>query len=402
MGPEDIIIYRGTNMIGEVDWKNKEIETFICYRSSGKWVGAAILAAMEREKEWDYERVWYSQKQGAGNYVSDIPLLLGSAKNVIIVFVRGFTYDFFKDGQFNENCVTAKELAAIDRRYDEIKIVPVYIDNYVPDESEISTIADAILAINGPRYFRDKETIMKFWGYKNRVELDSEKVASEAEMDMWLDKNLRKELSPKIIAPVETISYFKSDDYDDMFRQLLRDENKYQNMAYFGYGGSVFKKDLFGGSIRYNDIVSKKYKHKSIRILLRDPDIEEMEEKIDNARPEVKRPRNKSEGIRDLIDYYRKNDPGLDMEIRFYEHHPILKGCIFCDAEWNPKVGLINIESAYGEKYQKSGGSPFKGDDSDMIFINAETKENGQATKMLKAILSQFNYEWNKGKKAIK
>ena len=381
---------------------DNNIDTFICYRHSARHIPKAIYQALGRDQGRDYGKVWYSDAQKRGNYLLDIDPLLESAQNVVIVFAHGFTKNFFNgegkliDGSNDPDkvTITIKELVKIEqlRRKGEIKVYCVIVDDYDFPPEDLDNIVKA-LRLSGIE--GDEVEMRRFWHFGQRIPIQNDIVTDREEVDHWVEENLADELCQRLIEPKEELSYYDTNKYEAMFKQLLIEKDKYPNVAYFGYGGGVYE-ILYNTSLTYENKQSSDYAHKRIRILLRNPILEADEERAQNP-VFGKRQRKKTN---DMLSLYRKakaNKDAIKFEVRFYDHHPMIKGCIFCDENWKPRIGMVNFESAEGARYKERGGSPFKGDDSDMIYFNGETTPNEKTLRALDSLMSQFNYEWKRG-----
>ncbi|MCR5079252.1 MAG: NUDIX domain-containing protein [Bacilli bacterium] len=387
--------------------ENYDIDTFICYRNDHRVCAATLKEAMKIDKMRYYGRVWYSNSEGGGNYIDGIDPLLKSAENVVLVLAKGFTDHFIKDGEVNDNdnkidvTATIKELQKIEelREENNIKIYAVNVDGYFFDEEAMDVLIRAIM--HSPNVKSSEEEIRKAWAFQGRNPLKQEYTVSDKKMLMFMEEEgLASALTLKYIKPKEEITFLDQNDYDKAFYQLAKEKNNLTNIAYFGYAGAVFLRELFGSTFGYRDRQNEEYKDIRIRILLRDPIIEAEEERMQEVK-KGRRPRRKSADILKTYQEIREKSGTIRLDCRFYSHTPYLKGAIFCDKNWEPRVGLINFESAYGKDYIKKGGSPFKGIDSDMIYFNGDLEYNTSTIKALKTLMTQFEFDWKMGKALI-
>lgn len=386
---------------------NNDIDTFICYRSDHRVCAAKLKEAMKIDKKRNYGRVWYSSSEAGGNYLTDIDPLLESAENVVLILAKGFTDNFIKNGEVNDNddkldvTITIKELQKIEelREKKEIVLYAVNIDGYYFDEETMDDLVTAIM--HSPEVKDKRENIKKAWGFKGRNPLRMEDAISEKRALAFMEEEgLATALMLQYLEPKEEITFLNQNDYDKVFCQLAREKNAFPNIAYFGYAGAVFLRELFDSTFGYRDRHNEEFSDISIRVLLRDPCIEAQEERDQEVR-KSRRPRTKSHDIMELYDNIRKKMGTINLDVRFYTHTPYLKGALFCDENWEPKVGLINFESAYGKDYIEKGGSPFKGVDSDMIYFNGDVEYNASTLKTLKTIMTQFELDWKNGKSDV-
>lgn len=129
---------------------NKRCRIFFCYRKEGLEVAKNFLSVINDKENCDeqgnntvYGKAWLSDLEPHGNYVCDIPTLIGSAKKIVLFISKNFTQGFFDDnGKINLHCVTAQELVAIERnrqkREDigDLDIYTINIDGYSIDNDD--------------------------------------------------------------------------------------------------------------------------------------------------------------------------------------------------------------------------------------------------------------------------
>ena len=103
-------------------------DVFICYRRYS--AQTAKLFKRYLEQHHFSGDVWYSDSEICGNYKSDIPSLINSAKCTVVFIDPKFTFNFLND-EVHEECITAIEIVAIIKRKlqdDSFRIIPVYVD----------------------------------------------------------------------------------------------------------------------------------------------------------------------------------------------------------------------------------------------------------------------------------
>lgn len=175
------------------------------------------------------------------------------------------------------------------------------------------------------------------------------------------------------------------EEYREQFRKLIK-QRKYHVIKIFGYTGEVVTNDLIEYGDRYNSQLE-------IRLLQRNWLVEELDERAHNQRPEARglRKWNKSDAIKRMA--FGKWNHAMKREIRYYSHHPILKGAILCSPDDGKTVAFIGL--LRWDPSPRDGGSVFKSVPGHMLMIHSD--EGQSAKDIIDRIQSQFDYEWCHG-----
>lgn len=88
---------------------------FLCYRRETAQTAITFKGIMDKDLTHEYGNVWYSNLEGVGNFILDIPYLIGEAEWVIFFVGKAFTAGFLDENEINTDCVTARELIAIEK-----------------------------------------------------------------------------------------------------------------------------------------------------------------------------------------------------------------------------------------------------------------------------------------------
>ena len=97
------------------DTSARPCRIFMCYRRESAQTAIAFKDFMENCDGYQYGNIWCSYLESAGNFVSEIPELIGEAEWIIFFVGKNFTTGFLDGYEINPDCVTAKELIAIEK-----------------------------------------------------------------------------------------------------------------------------------------------------------------------------------------------------------------------------------------------------------------------------------------------
>lgn len=87
---------------------------FMCYRGNTAAIANMFRQTMEADAQNEYGNIWYSDLEGFGNFIKDIPRLIEQAEWIIFFVGNTFTGGFLdNDKETNANNVTAMEMVAI-------------------------------------------------------------------------------------------------------------------------------------------------------------------------------------------------------------------------------------------------------------------------------------------------
>ena len=116
------------------------IDIFLCYRRAGAQTAKLFKRYLKRS-DFPY-KVWYSDEEVYGNFKNDIPRLIDEAQCVVMFADTNFTKGFL-DPQSEQECITALEIAEIERkmqRDDVFRMIIVFLDRptgFTVDEAAI-------------------------------------------------------------------------------------------------------------------------------------------------------------------------------------------------------------------------------------------------------------------------
>ena len=88
---------------------------FLCYRRETAQTAITFKGIMDLDPEHEYGNIWYSNLEGVGNFILDVPNLIGEAEWVIFFVGKAFTAGFLDENEINADCVTAQELICIEK-----------------------------------------------------------------------------------------------------------------------------------------------------------------------------------------------------------------------------------------------------------------------------------------------
>lgn len=88
---------------------------FLCYRKETAQTAITFKGIMDLDPEHEYGNIWYSNLEGVGNFILDVPNLIGEAEWVIFFVGKSFTAGFLDENEINADCVTAQELICIEK-----------------------------------------------------------------------------------------------------------------------------------------------------------------------------------------------------------------------------------------------------------------------------------------------
>lgn len=374
--------------------KDSKCRIFFCYRQSGSETAKYMKSYLKSVPDKSYGRVWYSDDENLGNYNLDIPVLIGQADIFVLFLAEGFTeYFLTPDGRANVTgygdhpaCITAKEIIEIERQRQmrDVAILTVNIDGYGLTDSDVDRLArlfeDAgILREDSVGFYKNLNT-----NHYSRRQTDITFFARRILMGLEEKRIVEKAAEFDKSALSDGLRLIEEDEYRNYFQALIK-EAAHPVVKFFGYTGEVLSSDLLTYLSRYSLNVE-------LKILQRNYVIEELDEQKHNSRlPAGIRPWNKSKAIKQMCGeawHY-----SLKRTIKYYSHQPILKGCLFCNAEGRAILGFVNFQR--WESLPSAGGSVFKSVPSDMIMIHPE--ENEHLEILLDRLNSQFEYEWEHG-----
>ncbi len=175
------------------------------------------------------------------------------------------------------------------------------------------------------------------------------------------------------------------EEYRKQFRECLK-ERKVIRVKIFGYTGEVVTNDLIEYGDRYRPELE-------VRLLQRNWIVEQTDEIAHNQRPEVRglRKWNKSQAIKNMA--LEAWPYSMKRNIRYYDHHPILKGAILSSSDDEEIVAFIGLLK--WDPLPANGGSVFKSVPGHVLMIRSS---DGQSARdMIKRIQSQFDYDWLHG-----
>ncbi len=197
-----------------------------------------------------------------------------------------------------------------------------------------------------------------------------------------------KELNGKSqnLATADIISYTK-DEFGVILRKLIEEEDV-DEIRVFAYTAETLR-----DYIAYSD----RYRHLTIKIIVRDWTIERREEEFCNSERERRdpgiRPWMKWKKMRRLAKEFQdemESDLTYKIQVRFYRSAPIFKGVIVS----NSKLG--NMEAFFGlyhwvERPEK-GGSIYKGEGASVIHL--QSNRGSHEKIFLERIISHFDRIW--------
>ena len=88
---------------------------FLCYRRETAQTAITFKGIMDRDSSRKYGNIWYSNLEGVGNFILDIPELIEEAEWIVFFVGKAFTAGFLDENEINQDCVTAQELIAIEK-----------------------------------------------------------------------------------------------------------------------------------------------------------------------------------------------------------------------------------------------------------------------------------------------
>lgn len=100
------------------NWKQgptRPCRIFLCYRRETAQTAITFKGIMDRDSSRKYGNIWYSNLEGVGNFILDIPELIGEAEWIIFFVGKAFTAGFLDENEINPDCVTAQELIWIEK-----------------------------------------------------------------------------------------------------------------------------------------------------------------------------------------------------------------------------------------------------------------------------------------------
>lgn len=87
----------------------------MCYRRENALAAITFKGIMDRDPVREYGNIWYSNLEGVGNFILDIPEMIGEAEWIVFFVGKAFTAGFLDENEINPDCVTALELIAIEK-----------------------------------------------------------------------------------------------------------------------------------------------------------------------------------------------------------------------------------------------------------------------------------------------
>ena len=95
---------------------NRPCRVFLCYRGNTAAIANMFRQTMVQDPDQTYGNIWYSDIEGFGNFIRDIPSLIHETEWVIFFVGETFTRGFLDaEEKTNTECITAKELVAIEK-----------------------------------------------------------------------------------------------------------------------------------------------------------------------------------------------------------------------------------------------------------------------------------------------
>lgn len=371
--------------------KDSKCRVFFCYRQSGAETAKFMKSYLKSVPDKSYGRVWYSDDENVGNYDLDIPVLIKCADIFVLFLAEGFTeYFLTPSGEANLfgyegalPCITLKEMVEIEkqRQLRDITVLTVNIDGYTFSKTDINRLVSAFegagILREDTKAFYENLNINNYYRRQTDIASYTQRIMKDLEEKRIIEKKVDFDSG----ALSDGLSLIDENEYRNCFQALIKSA-AYPVVKFFGYTGEVLSADLLTYLSRYSLNIE-------MRILQRNYVIEELDEQEHNARiPANIRPWNKSKAIKQMC--YEVWNYSLKRTIRYYSHHPILKGCLFCNSEGRAIIGFVNFQR--WDKMPSSGGSVFKSVPSDMIMLNPENNVNLEI--LLARLNSQFEYEW--------
>lgn len=129
-------------MMSEALESNRPCRIFLCYRGNSAAVANVFRQAMDDDPLYKYGNIWYSDLEGFGNFIRDIPELIHEAEWVIFFIGKTFTAGFLdEEKETNTDNVTAMEMVAIEKERQMrekqgqvLKMLSINIDGAAFDE----------------------------------------------------------------------------------------------------------------------------------------------------------------------------------------------------------------------------------------------------------------------------
>lgn len=89
---------------------------FLCYKENTAAIANMFRQTMEADPKYEYGKIWYSDLEGYGNFIKDIPRLIEQAEWILFFIGEAFTSKFLDgDKETNINNVAAMEMVAIEK-----------------------------------------------------------------------------------------------------------------------------------------------------------------------------------------------------------------------------------------------------------------------------------------------
>lgn len=116
---------------------------FMCYRDNTAAVANIFRQSMGADSLYEYGNIWYSDLEGFGNFIKDIPLLIHEAEWILFFVGNSFTRGFLDtDKETNTDNIAAKEMIAIEKERQmrekdgkSLKMLSINIDGAEFDEN---------------------------------------------------------------------------------------------------------------------------------------------------------------------------------------------------------------------------------------------------------------------------
>ncbi len=105
----------GSHMARRRSGPTRPCRIFLCYRRETAQTAITFKGIMDLDPTREYGNIWYSNLEGVGNFILDVPNLIGEAEWVIFFVGKAFTAGFLDENEINPDCVTAMELIAIEK-----------------------------------------------------------------------------------------------------------------------------------------------------------------------------------------------------------------------------------------------------------------------------------------------
>lgn len=191
---------------------------------------------------------------------------------------------------------------------------------------------------------------------------------------------------PQTSSPCVQLLPYTAEEFRIIFRKMV--DAKVHELCIFGYTSETLT-----DFIQYKD----RYENFTLKILLRDWNVEWDEEKKYNSNHTGNRPWDKMKHLKIKAQEWNEASSGelnYRVILRFYKEAPVFKGIIakFKDHE-DVYLGLYKWEAV-----PQNGGSQYKGDNGAVVFLKSNS-ENPLEQILCERTISQFNRLWDNGKR---